>query len=54
MFTKVELDATKRATEVKIEEILNDDSDKYSDVEYIQNLQTLIKLKDSAENKKGF
>ena len=54
MFSKKELDATKKAAEIKINEILNDDSEKLSDLEYIRNLQTLITLKDAAENTEGF
>ena len=53
MFLKKELEDTKKLAELKIQEILNDD-DKYSDFQYIQNLQTLIKLKDASEKCEGF
>ena len=54
MFLKKELENTKRISELKIEEILNDKTGKYSDLEYIQNLQTFVKLKDAAEKQEGF
>jgi len=49
MFSKKELEVTRATAEMKINDISNDDSDKYSDVEYIRNLQTLHKLKDAVD-----
>jgi hypothetical protein len=54
MLFKKELEDTKRLCEVKIHDILTDESGKYTDLQYIQNLQTLVKLKDTAEKKKAY
>jgi len=54
MLFKKELEDTKRLCEVKINEILTDKSGKYTDLQYIQNLQTLIKLKDAAEKEEPY
>jgi len=51
MFTKNELETTKRVAERKIDEILNDD--KEFTVDSLRDLQTLAKLKDAAEKKEG-
>ena len=54
MFFKKELENTKRLCEVKLNEILIDKSRKYTDLQYIQNLQTLVKLKDAAEKEEPY
>ena len=49
MHTKKELETIKNMTNVKINETLN--SNEGTDLDYIRNLQTLIKLKDTTEKK---
>ena len=49
MFTDKELEAVKDISGRKIDEILN--KEEGSDFDYIRNLQTLVKLKDAAEQK---
>ena len=46
MFTKKELEATKDYCERKINDLLNKDGG--SDLDYVRNLQTLVTLKDAA------
>ena len=52
MFSKKELDKTKKLCERKIEDILLEKAD--FAVNDLRDLQTLFKLKDAAEQKEGF
>jgi len=54
MFFKKEVESIKRFSEVKINDILTDESGKYTDLQYIQNLQTFVKLKDAAEKEEPY
>jgi len=54
MFFKKELENIKTFCEAKINDILTDELGKYTDLQYIQNLQTLVKLKDAAEKEEPY
>lgn len=51
MFTKKELESVKRVADVKIDDILNNDKEFTADT--LRDLETLMKLKDAAEKRKG-
>ena len=51
MFTKKELESVKQIAEVKIDDILHHAKD--FTAESLRDLQTLMKLKDAAEKRKG-
>jgi len=53
MHTKKELEITKATSELKINDILNEDVGIRSNLQYINDLQALITLKNAAENING-
>ena len=54
MFFKKEVEGVKTFCEAKMNDILTDEPGKYTDLQYIQNLQTLVKLKDAAEKEEPY
>ena len=54
MHTKKELEITKVTAEIKINDILNEDVGIRSNLQYINDLQALVTLKNAAQNTEGF